>query len=470
MPSLVAPLLLGCAHAAAYSFSVTVQPSVSTSRGHAVTMMAEKEEQLHRIARRATLRGEFDDAIQCYQHAIDSFGSSRSFLLAALLLTKVGLVEDARACFATGIYIHRDDAKLMQAWGLFESKHGLWRRSVRLLKRAVDLDPSLYKVLTWSRFREPPAPADMAPTRPPKTLPPFMYAGPPRRRLQLQPAVCMTAPSPQPPTRPPSPQPPTSTRPADITVQRPRVRYTVPQSALGWKGRPELGEDPTLWYDDEGERKGPPLNYWRQSMDERLHGRCFDAVDAVLESSSGSGVSLGEVDGEVDSEDGLRALEYRMSITRPMRNRKLLGRWAPIVVDGAVVAKAAEAAETSQSREYVAGQGPAYLVPEMWDIAREGGRKTVAHRYGEQDMHLEEGEIMRLTVSSSPEASDEQVLSATVEATASKERFTLDLAAEGEGSKATVYVGGVSFLNEYLLVARDAEGALSELFVRVDAP
>ena len=76
---------------------------------------------------------------------------------------------------------------------LFESKHGLWRRSIRLLNRAVDLDPSLHKVLTWSRFREPPTPADVAPTPPAKTLPLFMYATT-RRRLQLQPAVCMTAP------------------------------------------------------------------------------------------------------------------------------------------------------------------------------------------------------------------------------------------------------------------------------------
>ena len=56
-----------------------------------------------------------------------------------------------------------------------------------------------------------------------------------------------------------------------IVVSQPSVKYPVQQSSLGWKGRAEEGEDPDAWYDAEGKRNGPPLNYWRQSMDERIH-------------------------------------------------------------------------------------------------------------------------------------------------------------------------------------------------------
>ena len=36
-----------------------------------------------------------------------------------------------------------------------------------------------------------------------------------------------------------------------------------------------------LWYDAEGERKGPPMNYWRQAADERYHSKSLAAIDAV---------------------------------------------------------------------------------------------------------------------------------------------------------------------------------------------
>ena len=42
----------------------------------------------------------------------------------------------ARAAFGEGIRSDRTHARLMQAWGLFESKHGYLETAVRLLRRA----------------------------------------------------------------------------------------------------------------------------------------------------------------------------------------------------------------------------------------------------------------------------------------------------------------------------------------------
>ena len=183
---------------------------------------------------------------------------------------------------------------------------------------------SLEKVLSWSRFRD--QSTDLRHLR--------------ASRMRLQPAMVAGKAT--------SPSVLSSTDEDDdsafklaIAVPQPGVKYTVPQSLLGWKGRAEEGEDPDAWYDARGRRKGPPLNYWRQSMDERIHGQCMDAIQEIID--------------EADDHDGtprpmldalLRGLEGRMSIVKPMCNRKLLGRWAPIVLDGIVVARTAPEADS----------------------------------------------------------------------------------------------------------------------------
>jgi len=59
----------------------------------------------------------------------------------------------ARAAFIEGVASFRTDAKLLQAWGLFESKQpGNKARAKKLLQRAVHLDPSLSGVLRWKIF------------------------------------------------------------------------------------------------------------------------------------------------------------------------------------------------------------------------------------------------------------------------------------------------------------------------------
>ena len=57
------------------------------------------------------------------------------------------------ATFRNGIANNRDDFQLVQAWALYESKHGNMRRAVKLLQRAVSLDHSALGTLQWQRFK-----------------------------------------------------------------------------------------------------------------------------------------------------------------------------------------------------------------------------------------------------------------------------------------------------------------------------
>lgn len=411
------------------------------------SMLAAREAQLHNVARKHILRGYVEDAHQCYQIAIEEWGSPRSFLLAALLMSRCGRVTDARQYFSSGVVTHRTDAQLLQAWGLFESKQDVSGRAVRLLRRAVKLDPSLEPVLSWSRFRDANAVAPQQPVSV-RSSPGTMRMTP---RARLNPVMRTSSPAEvaqDSRAGMDAPEGGSGHAPSCFVPQLP-VLYTVPQSSLGWKGRTDKGEDPESWYDNEGPRKGPPTNYWRQSLDERQHRRCFDAVEALLSTPS-----------DADFDDApLRELEFRMSIKKPMANRRLLGRWGPIVLNGDCVATASKGGVSDET---------GFAVPQLITIARATGRKTVQHRYGEIDEHMTEGEPIevRVTLPDAKAQSDDvttaTVLSATTEARTDNERCEVTL-----GGGYALHVGGVTFLNEYILVARDRDGQLKECYVRV---
>lgn len=55
----------------------------------------------------------------------------------------------AREIFAHGIKVQPNDAALLQAWGLFESKYGHIRPARRLIRRSVELEPKNAPVLKW---------------------------------------------------------------------------------------------------------------------------------------------------------------------------------------------------------------------------------------------------------------------------------------------------------------------------------
>lgn len=45
-------------------------------------------------------------------------------------------------------------AKVLQAYALFEMKHGNSRKSLQLVMKAIEMDPTLEPVLSWKQFRD----------------------------------------------------------------------------------------------------------------------------------------------------------------------------------------------------------------------------------------------------------------------------------------------------------------------------
>jgi hypothetical protein len=136
-----------------------------TSRGHTII------DSMHFIARRAILDRRFHDAGRCYNILLQSPATAtpRTFMLKALLQQRQGLVEDARKTFRAGFRAWKrrakvgeslsdkdlhEEAQLLQAWGLMESKHGKLDLASYLVNCAVSLDSSLRGVLGWKIFRE----------------------------------------------------------------------------------------------------------------------------------------------------------------------------------------------------------------------------------------------------------------------------------------------------------------------------
>jgi tetratricopeptide (TPR) repeat protein len=85
-------------------------------------------------------------------------------LLLALLLQRMGLRKETRSVFLhffrVAVLDQEEDeecacsAKVLQAYALFEMKQGNSLKSLELVKRAVQLDPSLEPVLSWKQFRD----------------------------------------------------------------------------------------------------------------------------------------------------------------------------------------------------------------------------------------------------------------------------------------------------------------------------
>jgi hypothetical protein len=90
-------------------------------------------------------------------------------MLKALLQQRVGSLREARKTFQAGWRAWkrkvlagakftdkdiREEARLLQAWGLYESKHGTIDVATFLVQTAVSLDSTLSRVLDWKMFRD----------------------------------------------------------------------------------------------------------------------------------------------------------------------------------------------------------------------------------------------------------------------------------------------------------------------------
>ena len=99
--------------------------------------------------------------------------------------------------------------------------------------------------------------------------------------------------------------------------------------------------------------------------------------------------------------------------------------------------------------------GKGFVVSAELRVARAGERCTVEHRYGVFDEHMSEGEMLAFTLSTNLAEPVQATQLATAEATEVNERRALPLALGGGGA---VHLGGVTLLNDYLLIARSASG------------
>ena len=252
-----------------------------------------------------------------------------------------------------------------------------------------------------------------------------------------------------------------------IVVDLPSCRYTTPVERRGWRGVASRGEDPEKWYDSQGVRSGPPRNYFVQSRDERYHDSALDFV-ATLVGDTGLSAALLEIE----------TLEERMGVTRPLLNKKMFGTWAPLLLSGELVASLVPADApkdiscTRTASERL--QSPATLT-----IKRAGERVTKTNGYGTTDAHLQPGEETRLTLTAGGADGATVVSESVIGAIADNEQRhavpwqTTTKASGEEGAEepalpGALQLGCVSLLNDYLLVQRDTQGALADVYLRCD--
>jgi hypothetical protein len=97
-------------------------------------------------------------------HACDHAPLAVTTLLLALLMQRMGDAKKTRSVFLNFFRIAVLDAgpdeecacsaKVLQAYALFEMKQGNALKSLELVHRAVQLDPTLQPVLQWKQFRD----------------------------------------------------------------------------------------------------------------------------------------------------------------------------------------------------------------------------------------------------------------------------------------------------------------------------
>ena len=114
------------------------------------------EQRLHALGKQ-TIKQQQDlkTALTYFSTAAQHGNTSRSHLLLVLHLQRCGATPDTtRDAFRQAVMFDRSDHRLLQAWALYESKHGNMHRAVHLLRRAAEIDHSALGALRWKRFVE----------------------------------------------------------------------------------------------------------------------------------------------------------------------------------------------------------------------------------------------------------------------------------------------------------------------------
>ena len=200
----------------------------------------------------------------------------------------------------------------------------------------------------------------------------------------------------------------------------PSISYTVPNPNLGWKAA-----DGT-WHDANGPRSGPPMNYWRQSSDERQYNAEMSFAVSALSGSPDFG------------------LLPRSTINRPLLNRKLLTTWSPLILSGSVVSSPSPAVPASPGPTPTCSPRISYVAPFTMKLSRPHGRVLgPKNHYGQFDAHLSPGEVVRVSFLGLPSCAGGAEFEAGVENGVSEVGVF-------EGVK--VKMGGITYLSDYLMV------------------
>lgn len=209
------------------------------------------------------------------------------------------------------------------------------------------------------------------------------------------------------------------------TISLPAIHWTVPGYKVGWR------DNDGNWFDEDGPRNGPPLNYWRQAADEREYKIDIDAVNSVLSNSSPEII-----------EEIVKTLEHRCGMRRPWLSRRLLGSWVPLLRCGVCVAK-----KNIETEEIEA--------PFTVDVFRTDGRKIAPKTpYGQFYSALEVGEDITVETSS--------LLSETFSVRDNNEPVSL-----GMLDDMPFCLGNISYITDYVLIQRNPEGAI-DFWLRCD--
>ena len=102
------------------------------------------------------------------------------------------------------------------------------------------------------------------------------------------------------------------------------------------------------------------------------------------------------------------------------------------------------------------------MFSESLSAARATRAETFENRYGTFDAHLEEGEEVRFVVD---EGGDKRTQALLAMSNAQEGRRAVPLPAGAP--LPALEVGNISFLSDYVWLQRDADGALSEVWLRV---
>ena len=120
-----------------------------------VPLSPRAESRLHAMGKQQLKLQQAEKALVYYSTAAEHGQLSQSHLLLVLHLQRCGApMELTREAFRRAVLFDPDGYQLVQAWALFESKHGNMKRAVHLLRRAAEIDSSAIGALRWRRFRE----------------------------------------------------------------------------------------------------------------------------------------------------------------------------------------------------------------------------------------------------------------------------------------------------------------------------